>query len=140
MCEGEGEGLYHNSVHPTPKCEVEIGDRVGVEMAILDSKIEAATNHVLLAQEKENQCGPASYTTGVVMCVRNCVRPAAKRETKWEEQRQNVRVVARIRTSLVTPSPLSPSLQPNNRETNISSSNETILWKPYTLCCPYLIQ
>lgn len=81
VCEVEEEGLYHNSGGSSPKREVEIGNRVGVKMAFPDSKIGTATNHVLLAQETENQCGPASYTTGVVMCVRNCVRPAAKRET-----------------------------------------------------------
>lgn len=97
VCEVEEEGLYHNSVHRPPKREVEIGNRVGVEMAFPDSKNGTATNHVLLAAETENQCGPASYTTGVVMCVRNCVRRGTKRETKREEQRQ---MRARMRVSV----------------------------------------
>ena len=97
VCEVEEEGLYHNSVHRPPKREVEIGDRVGVEMAFPDSKNGTATNHVLLAAETENQCGPASYTTGVVMCVRNCVRRGTKRKRKREDVG---RIRARVRVSV----------------------------------------
>lgn len=126
VCEVEERGLYHNSVHRPPKREVEIGNWVGVEMAFPDSKNEAATNHVLLAEEKENQCGLASYTTGVGMCVRNCVRHVAKRETIWEELGQNVCACARICTSLVTPYPFHPSLHPTNK---LRNHRPNIPWK-----------
>lgn len=61
VCEVEEEGLYHNPGGPRPKREVEIGNRVGVEMAFSESKNGSCNNHVLLAQETENQCGPTFH-------------------------------------------------------------------------------